>query len=469
MAFDPLSTTKKALSLNLDSSIYGTFAEIGAGQETARQFFLAGKASQTVAKTMSAYDMTFSDTIYGEAPGKRYVCEDRLLKMLDHEYQLLIDRLGEERGDRSQFFAFANTVSGRTERNKNNCHAWMGVRFQMGIGTEPNDFIIHVRMLDERRLDQQQALGTIGVNLLHAAYSYMLEPELIVPALMENLGKGRVEIDMIRLQGPGLRHINSRLMSLELMLHGMTNAMMFSPDGKVLQPSDELYGKPIFVQRGTFRPVTKTNVEILEKGVEQFKSDPDLKDNAPVVAMEITMQSLEQDGQIDREDFLERIDTLAALGHRVLITNCLRYYELKAVLRKYTREMIGMVVGASEISKLYGENFYEHLEGGTLEATSLLFDSHTKLYVYPLQKDGQFISAQSYPVPEKWQHLHQHLLSSGSFVDIQDCDKLGATMLSQDVRDLMAKGDPSWENMVPEAARAMIKARGFFGWKKAAS
>src|SRR6266702_3802132 len=218
-----VGTDKKALQINLDVSKYGTFAEIGAGQEVARRFFRVGGAASTIAKTMSAYDMTFSDAIYG--PTDRYVSRVRLRTMLDHEYDLLLERLNAKLGDERTFFVFADTVAARSFKQHNESHGWLGVRFQTQPHGEPSQIIIHVRMLDETNVDQQEALGVIGVNLIYGAFFYA-EPEKLISSLQENLAPGRIEVDIIKFSGPLFCKIDNRLMSLQLVSQGLTSAVM---------------------------------------------------------------------------------------------------------------------------------------------------------------------------------------------------------------------------------------------------
>jgi hypothetical protein len=377
------SPSRKALQINLDDSIYGTFAEIGAGQEVARHFFQAGRASHTVAKTISAYDMTFSDEIYGRE--SRYVCETRLLKMLDHEYALVEERLRAKRGDSTRFFAFADTVATASQEEESataKSHGWMGVRFQTRPGGPPNDIIMHVKLWDRFRLAQSDALGILGVNLLHMAYFPTLKPQERITQLIDSLSTRRVEVNMIRFSGPDLQHLDNRLMNLELVKQHLTEAVLFSSGGEVLHAGDALFRQPVLVQRGNFRPVTNSNVEILNKILSQFKKDPCLKDLNPRVLFEITMNSLtDEKGGYDDEDFLHRVDTLAVLGHSVLVSNFQLFYQMKSYLRECTREPIGIVVSAGLLPKMFDPQYYQKLPGGILEGMSRLFYEKTKLFV----------------------------------------------------------------------------------------
>src|ERR1700749_3176490 len=259
---DPSDTHQKALQINLDPRWYGTIAEIGAGQEVARWFFRVGGAAGTVAKSMSAYDMTVSDAIYGKAD--RYVCRPRLEAMLDHEHQLNRERLDETRGASTAFFAFADTVSARNYAGTNECHGWMGVKFQSRPRDQDSQIIIHVRMLDGTNALQQEALGIVGVNLLHGAFFLYAEPEVLIESLLDGLTTQRIAIDMIEFSGIEFRQVDNRLMSMKLVQLGLSGAAMFDSRGTVLQPSEALYKKNVLVARGSFRPVCRVNIDMMK-------------------------------------------------------------------------------------------------------------------------------------------------------------------------------------------------------------
>src|SRR6187402_1525939 len=294
-----LDTHTKALKINLDSRFYGTMAEIGAGQEVVRWFFRVGGAAGTIAKSISAYDMQVSDAIYGDT--ERYVSRQRLQSMLDHESQLNIDRLAEARGDSTSFFAFADTVVARSYKGGNECHGWMGVKFQAHPRDEPSQIIIHVRMLDNEAGLQQEALGIIGVNLLYGAFFLHHEPERLMDSLLDQLTVGRLEIDMIDFKGIEFRYVDNRIMSMKLVQLGLSGAAMFGPDRQVLQPSEVLYKKAILVERGSFRPVTHVNLDMMHSALEKFSADPAVQGKTVLPLMEITMRNLLAGGdQVDR-------------------------------------------------------------------------------------------------------------------------------------------------------------------------
>lgn len=459
------SPSRKALQINLDDSIYGTFAEIGAGQEVARHFFQAGRASHTIAKSISAYDMTFSDEIYGKE--SRYVCEPRLLKMLEYEFSLLQERLREKRGDRTRFFALANTVATSSQDEAHlKSHGWMGIRFQLRPNGPVNEIIMHVRFWDRFRLQQQEALGVLGVNLIHMAFFPPDKDEERIEALIETLSTKRIEVNMIRFSGPELQHLDNRLMNLELVKKGLTDAILFGADGRILNVGDALFHQPVLVQRGTFRPITNWNVEILDKVVDQFKKHPLVGGKTPKALFELTMNSLAKDeGDVDDEDFLHRVDTLSALGHEVLVSNFQLFYQLKFFLRQYTDEAIGIVVGAGVLPKLFDESFYAGLSGGILEGMSRLFDDKTRIFVYPFKDEKICATAQIFNPKPSLQHLYKHLFSNGCISDILKCDDVDTSIHSSEVHALLVKGDKKWRKLVPEKVGQLIESRQLFGYR----
>ncbi len=458
-------TLHKALQINLDPRWYGTIAEIGAGQEVARWFFRAGGAAGTVAKSMSAYDMAVSDAVYGKSD--RYVSMGRLQAMLDHEFQLNIDRLAVERGDDTAFFAFADTVVARSYQGGNECHGWMGVKFQSHPHDEPSQVILHVRMLDAEASLQQEALGVVGVNLLHGSFFQHHEPELLVESLLDKLTTGRVEIDMIQLKGIEFRSVDNRLLALKLVQVGLSGAAMFGPDREVLQPSEVLRKKAILVERGSFRPPTVVNIDMLESAREKFESDPDVTGREVLVLTELTMANLlAGGGEVDRRDFLARAELLAACGMTVLISDYVDYHRLAAYLAWRTDGRIGMVMGVPSLIDLFNEANHSHLSGGILESFGRLFKNDLRLFVYPMLRDGQVTTVNNVAVAEYLQPLYDYLARRGSFVDLDNYKPDYLSILSRDVLHRIAEGDTMWESMVPAEVGALIKMRGFFGYRR---
>jgi len=479
---DLLTTTQKALTINLDGLKYGTFAEIGAGQEVAREFFHAGGASGTIAKSISAYDMVFSDAIYGKAP--RYVSRERLNLMLDHEYQLLIERLAASRGDRTAFFVFANTVSTINYKSSNEAHGWLGIRFQIEPQGEPSEIVLHVRMWDKEAGLQQQALGIVGVNLIYGSFYYRADATQLIESLRDNLGAQRIEIDMLRFAGPEFAGVDNRLMSLHLVQSGLTNAVMFGQQCEVLQPSEVLHKKAILVERGSFRPVTHVNVDMINCSTAQFVQEPLVKGKEVVILMEITMNNLLSNGELDAQDFLSRVDLLSEIGFTVLISNYSEYYRLTSYFRRYTKEMIGVAMGINNLLEIFNEKYYENLEGGILESFGRMFRNEVKLYVYPMRKeayaryngnanenDGSshtfasnvLINAKNVKIAEHLSNLYAHLVENHYVDCIVGFDPNILDILSRDVLKRIKGNDPLWQRMVPAPVVEAIKRKGLFG------
>lgn len=476
-----LSTNQKALKINLNPVRYGSFAEIGAGQEVARWFFKVGGAAGTISKSMSAYDMAVSDAIYG--PGKRYVSRERLQAMLDYEHRLNLERLRSSRGDQTAFFAFADTVSARNYAGTNECHGWMGVKYQAHPRDEDSQIVLHVRMLDHENGLQQEALGIVGVNLLFGAFFLHHEPEPMLESLLDNLSTERIEIDMIEFSGIEYRHVDNRVMSLRLVQLGLCGAAMFGPSGEVLQPSEVLRKRPILVERGSFRPVTKVNLDMLRCAHERFAAEPETHPEADsenkgaaakgetgkgdriVELMEITMRNLLSAGKIDLNDFLARADMLAAVGKTVLISDYFEYYRLAAYLTRYTTMPIAVTMGVGSLAELFNEEYYAKLEGGILEAFGKLFTKDLRVYVYPLRDraTGLLNTADSVKIPPNLRNLFRHLVDRGRIEQLGNFDETVLHIFSRDVLRRIKENDAEWENMVPPQITEMIKRRRFFG------
>jgi len=461
-----VGTNRKALQINLDAKKYGTFAEIGAGQEVARRFFTVGGAAGTIAKTMSAYDMTFSDAIYG--PTDRYVSRKRLWTMLDHEYDLLVKRLDAKLGGDRTFFVFADTVAARSFKQHNESHGWLGVRFQTEPRGEPSQIIIHVRMLDESNADQQEALGVIGVNLLYGAFYYS-QPEQLISSLQENLAPGRMQVDLIKFSGPSFAKIDNRLINLQLVSQGLTDAVMFTADGEMVQPSEILHKKAILIERGSFRPVTYATNDMLEGARGQFLKESGCSEENTVVLMEMTLENLLSEGQLNHADFLARVDILGALGRTVLISKFGEYYRLASYLSRYTNRMIGLVMGVPSLIEILDEKYYLNLEGGILEALGRMFKHGLKLYVYPVidETTGAILSATQVHVAPNLRALFQYLIDNCYIEEITDYRKDFLCIYPATVLAKLKAGDKSWEEMVPPEVARVIKEREFFGYRAA--
>src|SRR6059036_1011253 len=460
-----IGTDEKALHINLDSAKYGTFAEIGAGQEVARRFFRVGGAAGTIAKTMSAYDMTFSDAIYGQAD--RYVSRVRLQTMLDHEYDLLIERLDRKFGAEKTFFVFADTVAARSFKERNESHGWLGVRFQSQPRGQPSQIIIHVRLLDEANVDQQEALGVIGVNLLHGAF-YCSQPEKLISLLQQNLPPERIEVDMIKFSGPVFQHVDNRLMSLQLVSQGLTNAVMFKSDGETVQPAEVFYKKAILVERGSFRPVTYATNDMLDGARRVFLAQSGCSEQDLVVLMEMTLENLFAEGQLNHADFLARVDILGALGRTVLISKFAEYYRLAGYLFRYTNKKIGLVMGVPSLIEMFDEKYYVNLEGGILEALGRMFKGGLKLYVYPMidETAGKIVTATTVKVAPNLRSLFRYLIDNQYIEEITDYHPEYLRIHPPDVLAKLQSGDSSWERMVPPEVVRIIKKRQFFGYRR---
>jgi hypothetical protein len=463
---EKIDTNHKALQINMDAKKYGTFAEIGAGQEVARRFFHVGGASGTVAKTISAYDMSVSDAIYGAC--NRYVSRERLEKMLDYEFKLLLERLDKSRGNRCTFFVFADTVATHSFTRKEDGHGWMGIRFQPDCKSGPSDIIIHVRMLEAENVHEQEALGIVGTNLIYGAFYHYKTPETLIASLMDDLTRARVEVDMIRFSGPAFEKVDNRLMSLQLVQQALTDAAMFTASGEMVQPADVLYKKPVLVERGSFRPVTNTTLDMLERAQEQFLQEPGVQGEAPVVLMEMTLRNLLSEGGVDHKDFLARVDILSALGKTVLISNYARYYKLVAYLSRYTQRNIGIALGVPSLKEIFDEKFYTDLEGGLLESLGRLFKSSVKLFVYPWRDPvtGKVTTAENLKVARHLQPLYAYLIENRCVESILKHNVEYLPIFSRDVLARIQTYDSSWEDMVPKPIVDIIKRDKLFGFQE---
>src|SRR3984893_3790674 len=462
-----LGTNQKALKINLDPMFYGTFAEIGAGQEVARWFFKVGAAAGTISKSISAYDMAVSDAIYGRC--KRYVSRERLQGMLDYEHGLNLERLRMSRGDSTAFFAFANTVAARNYQGTNECHGWMGVKYQTRSRDGDSQIIIHDRMHDQENDLQQKTLSSVGVNLLSGAFFLHHKPQVLLESLLDNLTTKRVEIDMIEFSGIEFRHVDNRVMSLKLVQLGLSGSAMFGPTGEVLQPSEVLRKRPILVERGSFRPVTKVNIDMIHCAHERFASEPEVETGQIVELMEITMRNILAGAQIALTFFLARADVLAAAGKTVLISDYFEYYRLAAYLTRYTTQPIAVTMGVASLQDLFKEQYYAGLEGGILEAFGKLFTKDLRIYVYPLKDliTGQLTTVQNIQMPGDLHSLYCYLVERGRIKQLDNFDETVLHIFSRDVLRRIKDNDASWETMVPPEIARVIKDRHFFGYREA--
>lgn len=456
-----LTTTQKALRLNLDTSIYGTFAEIGAGQDVVGNFFKAGASSGTVAKSISAYDMIISDTIYGKEKSGRYVCQSRLEKMLKYEYDLVVERLEESRGD-SRFFSFANTISARNYHGTNEAHGWLGIRFR-NVAKTHSDLILHVRMHDNTNQLQQEAIGKLGVNLIYASYFHNNNLEDFVSSLMDNLSSNRIEIDMIYTSGEDFKDYDNRLLNLELVKTGLTDAVLFNEKGEVALASDQFYKKNLLVARGSYRPPTKVNVDILKTGENNFSKDIGGEEVKPLC--EITIANLSTSGDITKEDFLARVDLLASINYPVIITNFAQYFKLTNYLSRFKPKNLSIVLGVYNFKQIF-DNDYNQLKGGILEALGLLFMENVRVYLYPYREEketDELISLNNLPVDTNKKHLLNYISSKSKLKDIEGFDDSLLHIYSRKVLNMITSDEKGWEELVPETIAKTINDKCLFG------
>lgn len=460
-----LDTDQKALEINLDESVYGTFAEIGAGQEVARYFFKAGAAAGTIAKTMSAYDKVYSDQIYGAEVSGRYVCESRLYKMLDHEYDLMEARLTKHRPD-TKFFVFADTVSAINYSRTIKGHGWMGVRFQLRPDGPPNDLVLHVRMLDNTNNLQQQAIGKLGVNMVYACFNYHHEMDQMVKSLMDDLD-GRVVIDMLHIEGEDFTHFDDRLLSLKLVEHGLSEVAIFNEKGRSVHVSEFLYKKSVIVVRGHYKPPTLVSEDVFKRSSDQFCTDVICELNQTHLLAELTLQGLTADGPIDNLDFLHRADLLNALGRYVLVSNSKSHQNLITYLSDYRVLKVGLLIGVLDLLEIITEKFEQNRAGNLLSAMGELFTKDIRIYTYPaLNEEGEILSASNLPVPEGIVFLYKYLLDSQHIVEVENYDESLLKIFPWEVLKLIRSGDDQWKTMVPEVLVPLIEGKKMFGYKK---
>ena len=469
MSFDQvLSAKQKALEINLNPHIYGTFAEIGAGQETVRFFYRAGGASGTLAKAMSAYDKDFSDAIYGKEEDGRYVTEERLKKMLDHEMSLIEQRLNHETHKDKLFFTYANTVTTIDFTKTYKGHGWVGIRFRNDPNQkEYNEIIFHVRFKETSAQLQQETLGMMGVNLIYGAYFYNDNPRRLLRSLYDGLDNDQVEIDMVNLSGPRFAYVDNRLMSLQLVKNGMTDAVIFGPNGKNFLPAAVLYKKNIFAMRGSFRPVTLVNVDMLESSLETFMAQEDVNEEDTEILFEITLSNLSSDGEIDERDFLDRADIIGSLGYNVIISNFSEYYKLVHYFTEFTRNStkIGLGMGVNNLLEVFNPNYYENLPGGIMEAFGKLFKKNVVVYLYPYfnKEDNVLLNAENLKVNENLKELYKFFKFNQRIRDIENYNPAYLDIYSRKILEQIGKGEEGWEGNVPTGVAEMIKDRGMFG------
>ena len=460
------SIKNKVLRINLNDNIYGTFAEIGAGQETVRHFFRAGGASGTIAKAMSAYDKDFSDAIYGIEDDGRYVTEKRLKKMLTHEMRLIEDRISRYKEPNKIFFSYANTVATIDFAKKFKGHGWVGIKFQITPEGEFNEIILHVRFHENDARLQQLTLGTLGVNLIYGAFYKHDNPKQLLKYLYDHIDKDQIEIDTINFSGPQFDGVDNRLMSLQLVKNGMTEAVMFDPNGNNILPAAILYKKNVLALRGSFRPVTKVNMDMYEKSLAMFLEANRVNEKKTEVIFEITLSNLRAEGEIDEEDFMARARLLCSLGQTVMISNFKEYYKVVEYFSNYTKERMGLVMGVNNLIDVFDAGYYRHLSGGILEAFGKLFFKDLKVYLYPMKdpKTGELTTSENLKVHPRMKELYKFFKYNGKVVDIEDFDPSISGIFSREVLRMIHDGEAGWEDLLPEGIAEMIKSREQFGY-----
>ena len=467
--FDPVPSIKsKCLRINLNDHIYGTFNEIGAGQETVRNFFRAGGASGTIAKAMSAYDKDFSDAIYGVEKNGRYVTEHRLRTMLEKEMKHMEERISREKHPEKLFFSYANTVATIDFAKKYKGHGWVGIRYQ----TDPkqtvyNEITLHVRFHENDAVHQQNTLGVLGVNLIYGAYYKFDNPKKLLSYLYDHIDRDKLEIDTINFEGPAFKEVDNRLMSLQLVKNGMTEAIMFGPDGNNILPARILYKKNILALRGSFRPVTRVNMDMLETSYDMFKEEKRVDPEKIQVVFEITLSNLMAEGSIDEEDFMDRARLLCKLGQTVLISNFKEYYKLVEYFSNYTKERMALAMGVNNFVEIFNEKYYRHLSGGILEAFGKLFFKDLMVYMYPLkdQETGELTNSHNLIVNEQMKELYKFFKHNNRLRDIEDYNPKYLDVYSRKVLQQIKDREIGWEASLPEGIPEIIKEKGLFSYK----
>ncbi len=460
---------QKALKINLNQNIYGSFSEIGAGQETARNFFRAGASAGTIAKAMSAYSKEFSDAIYGREEDGRYVTKERLKRMLVHETNLLENRL--ERNDFPDrfYFSYANSVATIDFAKKNKGHGWLGIRFQLSPLEEYNEIILHVRFHENDAKHQQITLGKMGVNLIYGALYHHDSPKELLVSLYDHIDKDKIEIDMVSFSGPRFAFVDNRLMSLLLVKNGFTDAVMFGPDGNNLLPADELYKKNILALRGSFRPVTKLALDMFSKALKEFYKEKDVAPENTDLIFEMTLDNLTQEGSINEKDFLDRVNMLSSLNQMVMITNYREYYRLIEYFAGFAKdERMGLIMGTNHLIKLFEESYYQHISGGILEAMGKIFNRKIKLYIYPFKEKngGDVICSKNVSFEKRQLDLFEYFMHDGRFVDLTNYDKELIETYTRDIVEQIQKGEEGWEDKLPDGIADDIKKNRLFGYNK---
>jgi hypothetical protein len=461
------SQKKKALQINLDSTVYGTIAEIGGGQEVARSFFQAGGASGTIAKSISAYDKTFSDNLYNSGKKERYVSEKRLNQMLNKEFDELMSNLSSQHLSGRKYFVFADTVETLNYSKSNKGHGWLGVKYQLREGGNPNIVVVHVNLLEKDGILQQYTLGTIGVNLIYACLYYSDRPNFFLQSLMNTLDRERIEVNMVRMSGPDLDYVDNRLLSVQLVKNNMTDATVFDRNGQVCRPEDFLYKKNLLLLRGSFRPITYVGFDMLKTSYGHFKKEPEFSTENTLQLCEITLNNLLEEGDFDERDFLDRVDLLNGMGQNVMISNFKEFFRLSDYIADLKTGKVRIIMGANILQKLMQPHWYNDLRGGCLHAMGLLFSKEVKIYVYPFE-DGDskmILTTANLPLESNMPPLYEFLLKNGKIIDLPGVNKRIAKYSSKDVLSRIKNNDSDWMKIVPKYISRNIQEKKLFGFQ----
>ena len=381
-----LDTHHKALTVNLDLSTFGSFAEIGAGQEVARWFLLVGAASGTVAKSISAYDKEVSDDLYGS--GSRYVSKQRLEAMLDNEWTQLLTQLSKTRGQQTRFFCFVDTVSARNFAGTNDAHGWIGLRFQSQPGGPPNDVLLHVNMRDASNVLQQQAIGILGVNLIYATFYEVQTQESFLEGLAQDVVAERIEIDYVDLRGPAFESWDRRALLVHLVRAGLAEAVCFSSKGSTVPPTEVLYKKAVVLAPGYFGHTdalhSQVHTRLLASGIQELQKELGETNSITAGFFCLTVAPFTPNEPAPEiPDLLRRIDALLAAGGNVLLFRRVELYHMTALVNRHTKAPVRFVAGLSLMIRA-SEDAYGNLEGRRLEALARLFAQNVRIYVYPM-------------------------------------------------------------------------------------
>ena len=461
MIHEIIPTNRKALRLNIDTSLYGSFAEIGGGQEVARHFFQAGGASGTIAKTVSAYDKRFSDSFYNKNKHGRHVSEQRLVKMLDYEYKELTSLLSNE-SEKTTFFALANTMEVLNYQKTNKSHGWMGVKYQLTPNSKPNLVIIHIKLLENDALLQQSTIGVLGVNLLFACKFYHDSPTNFLKSLTDNVSIDRFRITMMRMSGPDLDYIDNKLLAVQLVKNKMTRSIMFDKHGNVHQPSDMLYKKNVLAFRGSFMPVTYIAKDILNKSMALFALDEDYELENTLSFCELSLNNILSKGKVDEQDFLNRVDMLVSIGQNVMISDLPEYYKLVDFFSQFKMKKLRIVMGIPTFEKVLNKKYYTALRGGVLEAVGKMFPANMKLYIYPTRRteNSNIITSDNLEMAKDVKLIFQYLKENRFILDIKSEMKNQLHISTREVNKMIQSGDSSWDKYVPISVCKIIKNKG---------